>query len=429
MPHDPPITPTERSRRRDPEQARGLFILPAVPWPVSGGREIYSHHLIEALVESGHAPRVLVAGARDAEREDAWPLRHRVPIAYLEDGASKPRLGAFGWFDRRWRRYWGWSDGALGAVRRAAEDASTDFIAGGGLGMLPALRAAPGPALRIWMALDEPALYQRSLAVSAAAWPERMGRLGLAATFTLYQRAYARHIDAAVAVSPADADQLRRTGGFARTLTMPNGVDADYFRPTADAAEPNTAVFWGRLDFPPNIDAITWFVRRAWPRVRARRPEARLRIIGRNPTAAVRSAASGVAGVELVGPVDDLRGHACRAGAVVLPMRSGAGIKNKLLEAAALGRPIIASLRAVDGLTPGRGAWRIAATAEQWVEQLASIWDDPRGAAAMGRRARQWVEATHRWAHSADQLAAFATTRRAKQGRPPAREAARRRAA
>ena len=154
MPHDQPATPTDASRQTMAGMAgmagkvRGLFILPAVP-------------------------RVLVVGARDAERERAWPLARHVPVAYADRAASARGLPAFGWLDRRWRRYWGWGGGALAAVREGAEGASADFAAGVGLEMLPALWAVPRPMRRIWMALDEPALYQRSLAASATTWTAR----------------------------------------------------------------------------------------------------------------------------------------------------------------------------------------------------------------------------------------------------------------
>jgi len=420
--HDPVSDQATAPRHRD-KPMRGVFVLPEVPWPVSGGREIYSHHLLRAFLDAGHEATIVLAAPPDAERLNAWPLRARLRVVPLDTRADAAPPPPFGGVDRRWRRYFGWNDHALADLRDNIARQAPAFVAGAGLAMLPALRAAPTSAPRIWFALDEPALYQRSLAAAAPAWRERARRLGLAAAFALYQRAYAAHVDAAVAVSTRDARELARVGGFRTVLNMPNGVDADYFRPGDEPVQPRTAVFWGRLDFPPNIDAVSWFVDKAWPLVRAAEPDARLRIVGRNPGQPIRAAVEGAAGVELVGPVDDLRAEARRAAVVVLPMRSGAGIKNKLLEAAALARPIVASPLAVDGLDGGN-AWRIARTPRQWADQLIDAWARPDLAADMGDRARRWVRTTHRWALNVDRLVDFIADRPAQARRQPRRRAA-----
>jgi glycosyltransferase involved in cell wall biosynthesis len=385
---------------------RGLMLMPDVPWPVSGGREIYSHHLLRAFLDAGHDATVVVTDSPDADRLTRWPLHSRLRVVPIDGQSAGSPLPPADRADQRWRRYWGWDRHALGRLRDAIDTEAPHFVAAAGLDMLPALPAAPASTPRLWLALDEPALYQRSLAAAATTRRERAKRRRLAAAFARYERAYANRIDAAVAVSQRDAQQLQRIADFEHVLNMPNGVDADYFRPIGETSEPHTAVFWGRLDFPPNIDAVTWFLSRAWPLVRAMQPDAKLRIIGRNPGDAVRAAADGVAGVDLVGPVDDLRGEACRAAAVVLPMQSGAGIKNKLLEAAALARPVVASPLAVDGLESDH-AWRIAQTPQQWADQLVDLWRHPDRADAMGGRARRWVRATHRWDLNVDRLTAF----------------------
>ena len=381
----------------------GLMLMPDVPWPPHGGREVVSPHTLKALLDAGQPMQAMLTGPAADTNASAWPLVDRLRVHRIDeqpvDHATPPRR----WLDRRWRHYWGWSDRALAALGRHVNQSTPRFIAAAGLHMLPAL-AAVGPEIpRIWLALDEPARFQRSLARSADRLHDKLKRWRLAAVFAAYQRTCRHAVDLAVAVSADDARALRRVGGFANVLNLPNGVDTDYYGPMPGPGEPHTAIFWGRLDFQPNVEALRWFVRRAWPTVVARTPTARLRVIGRHADPALRDQVGAGAGVEWIGPVDDLRPWVARSAAVVLPIRSGAGIKNKLLEAAAMARPIVAAPRAVDGLAAA-GAWRVADEPEAWCAALEAVWRDAAAARAMGERARRWVAAHHCWARNAARL-------------------------
>lgn len=390
---------------------RGMILMPDVPWPTHGGREIYSHHLLAALTRAGHEVHAVFTGPAN-RTTDGWPLLGRVPTHRLDDVATAPladgddHTPTAGRLNRRWQRYWGWSDAQLDAARALADHIAPDFVAAAGLNMLPALDAVPTGVRRIWLALDEPATFQRSVARSAGDVKSKLKRWRLAATFMAYQRCYADRIDAAVAVSPRDTEALRRVGGFQTVLHLPNGVDAEYFRPTGVTPEANTAVFWGRLDFEPNIQSLRWFAAHVWPRVVEAEPDARFQILGRDPSPELAAELAPMPGVQWVGPVDDVRPWANGAAVVVLPIQSGTGIKNKLLEAAAMARPVLGSPLAVDGLEAD-GAWRLADTPDQWVEALLAMWDEPEAAAAMGDTARQWVVRNHAWSANASALVDF----------------------
>ena len=142
---------------------------------------------------------------------------------------------------------------------------------------------------------------------------------------------------------------MRRYAGVRNVDIVPNGVDAQHFAPRAEADLPRTAVFWGRLDFEPNIQGLEWFVGNVWPAVRARVPDAGLTVIGFNPTSAVEVLCR-TPGIELLPNLEDLRAEVARREVVALPFVTGGGIKNKLLEAAAMGKPIVCTPRGAEGL-------------------------------------------------------------------------------
>jgi len=224
----------------------------------------------------------------------------------------------------------------------------------------------------------------------------------------LYERAYAPLVDRAWAVSDTDRRAGRWLAGFRVVDLLPNGVDTDFYRPLDEPVTPRTAVFWGRLDFEPNIDALTWFFTHVWSGVLREAPDARFTIIGYGPTDAVRKLAE-LPGVTLRPNVDDLRAIACQHAVVALPMISGGGIKNKLLEAAAMGRPIICTPRAALDLRPADQLpfLQVRQHAE-WVRGLVSLWNDETRRQALGRAARAWVIEYHSWAAPArDALTAF----------------------
>jgi sugar transferase (PEP-CTERM/EpsH1 system associated) len=180
-----------------------------------------------------------------------------------------------------------------------------------------------------------------------------------------------------------------------------NGVDADHYRPDPRCANPfgpdeQAIVFTGAMDYWPNVDAVVWFARSVMPLLADRFPRARFFIVGRNPTTEVRALAG--ERVRVTGSVDDVRPYLQHAAAVVAPLRVARGIQNKILEAMAMGQPVItvpACAQAV-GALPSQGL-RSACEPEHMVGELARWLDDPALRADEGRQARQFVEAGYAW--------------------------------
>lgn len=176
-----------------------------------------------------------------------------------------------------------------------------------------------------------------------------------------------------------------------------NGVDAEFYCPGGESEMPNSAIFWGRLDFGPNVQALDWFCRKVWPAVRASAPGARFTIAGFHPSPHVRALAH-TPGVVLQADVPDLRPLARRHALVVLPFVSGGGIKNKLLEAASLGKAVLGTPRVCRGLRPPAGLPLVqASSVDDWVGAMCDLWGAPAQRARLGLSARNWVMAHHTW--------------------------------
>jgi len=187
-----------------------------------------------------------------------------------------------------------------------------------------------------------------------------------------------------------------------RVQALSNGVDADYFSPDPLRASPYRAdelplVFTGAMDYWPNVDGITWFAREALPALRQRWPSLRLHIVGRNPVASVRALASDA--VSISGTVPDVRPYLQYAAVVVAPLRLARGLQNKVLEAMAMARPVVAAQACVDALSARAGQDLMAAIhADDYVRQVDALLRDAPGATAMALAGRQRVIDDYGWA-------------------------------
>jgi sugar transferase (PEP-CTERM/EpsH1 system associated) len=206
--------------------------------------------------------------------------------------------------------------------------------------------------------------------------------------------------DAAFAASAAEADVLNKRGGAKQALWFGNGVDADYFSPDAGAPRPPQVadvVFVGAMDYRANVDAVTWFVNEVWPLVRAGAPDAKFTIVGARPALQVQALAE-KSGVFVTGRVPDVRPFLRHARAVVAPLRVARGVQNKVLEAMAAGRPVVATSAAAEGVDvePDQHFLR-ADDSRSFADAVLKLLGDPALVDSLGARARGRMIERHTW--------------------------------
>lgn len=222
-------------------------------------------------------------------------------------------------------------------------------------------------------------------------------------TLLKYERAMAGRFDAGVFVSAAEAALFRKLAPEVATPVtyVNNGVDTEYFHPGYDYPNPYGAnqkvlVFTGAMDYWANVDAVCWFAREVLPEVRDKIPETSFFIVGARPTEAVRQL-DRMAGVQVTGAVQDIRPYLAHACAAVAPMRIARGIQNKVLEAMAMGKPVLATPAAMEGIQlyselEDLMADRSESLARKTIELLLDG-----DSAELGRRGRKCVAAHYSW--------------------------------
>lgn len=202
--------------------------------------------------------------------------------------------------------------------------------------------------------------------------------------------------DAVVLVSENEAAMMAHFAQAGNVYAITNGVDLNYYRPTTSTTE-SGCVFIGALDYFPNVDGITWFARTVWPNVRVRRPEARLRIVGRRAVPAVRELTA-IPGIDVVGQVPDVRPYLAEAAVVVAPLHIARGFQNKVLEAMSFGKPVVATPGALAGFGVRPDLPAHAATEPvEWVESLVQLLGDESLRQNRGEAGRAFAEHYHDW--------------------------------
>ncbi|MCP4641305.1 MAG: glycosyltransferase, partial [bacterium] len=188
------------------------------------------------------------------------------------------------------------------------------------------------------------------------------------------------------AVSEEDARRLSPV-----VSVVPHAVDTDVFSPPTPDTERKGIVFTGNLRYPPNVEAAVWFVRNVFPKVRARVPETSLRLVGAQPARAVQSLAGD--GVEVTGFVPSVAEELRRAAVAVAPVRSGSGVKTKVLEAMACGTPVVATPEANAGINAEDGKETLlAGSPDAFAEAVLELMSDSGRAAGVGAAGRALVE-------------------------------------
>jgi sugar transferase (PEP-CTERM/EpsH1 system associated) len=214
-----------------------------------------------------------------------------------------------------------------------------------------------------------------------------------------FERQIVERAQAVTLVSEAEAELFRRFCPNDKTHAVMNGVDLEYFHPDfpVEAPRPNQCVFVGVLDYRANVESLLWFCREVWPLVLKQKPDAVLAVVGKNPVLAIRQLAT-QPGIRLVGEVPDVRPYIAESRFVVAPLLVARGIQNKVLEAMAMGKPVVASQQALEGLLahPGRDLL-VAHAASEWSATIEQLFAPSSATADIGRAARCFTERTHRW--------------------------------
>lgn len=372
---------------------RVAFISPVFLFPADAGGKIRTGNILRGLKESGRFDITLLSPAT-AEQQRKWQGElNRQCDRFVGWQPSPPRP--------RWQRVPDLlsslpinvaadrTPAALAAVEKllAAETFDVvvfDFV------HAAVLRPAQLKGATVCFTHNvEAEIFERH-AKTAASAPLRWLWRSQAAKMRRFEREALATFTRVVAVSERDAKNFA-AGGLTTARAIPTGVDLDFFSWQAPADVSPVVVFTGSMDWEANVDGIRFYVEEVWPRVRAQVPNAQLRVVGKNPPAAL--VQRNVPGVSFTGFVDDVRDHARDAQAFVIPLRVGGGTRIKAFEAMAMGLPVVSTTIGIEGLDVDHGTHFLCADgADELALATLKLLGDGTLRLKLARAARELVE-------------------------------------
>lgn len=371
-----------------------LWVSPHLPDPLQGGgwsteyeflRLAARHHDI-TLLTGGLPP-----GGRSAPIDDLGVRTRGVSWRLRE-----PRNRA----ERMWRlvapggpvEFWQKREvvAALQQGIREAEDAEQYDLVQIMLGEIGPVVVTPRAPVAYFLFDVYSRWMERQLAQATAARHRFMWWLETRAT-RRWERQWYPRADGLAVVSPVDAEELR-TFVDTPVAVIPIPVGDEHFAAPARPRVDGLVTLVSSLNYLPNVDSVEWFCRAIWPEIRRQRPSAQLRVVGRDPADDVREAVR-AAGGELHADVPDARPYYWEAAVSVVPLRLGAGMRNKVLHAMAARSPIVATSVAIEGIgvTPGRHLV-VADEERAFADAVVAVLDDPAGAQTRVDAAYEFVE-------------------------------------
>jgi sugar transferase (PEP-CTERM/EpsH1 system associated) len=378
---------------------RLLYISHRLPYPPDKGERVRAFHEIEALAGRFRVTLASVAHRR-SDHAAAGPLRSICEKVLLGRGGGRRGLMRGAWSAVRGRSVTEGYFHSAALRRRLLEEAGReriDLVVAYCSSVLPLALSVPAAA-RVVDLVDVDSAKWDAYAAEAA-WPKRWALAREGRTVGRLERRAVEDCEAVVLVSEEEAGLLGREG--ANVMAVGNGVDSGYFAPGAVAparCDGRALVFTGTMSYRPNEQAMRWFATEVWPGLKAEADDLELWIVGREPTPSVRSLAA-MPGVRVTGSVADVRPYLEAAAMSICPLRTARGVQNKVLEAMAMGKAVVASPDSIVGLDVECGRDVFAAEAAgQWRATILRLLADSSERAAAGAAARQRVLDRYTWA-------------------------------
>lgn len=383
-----------------------LFISPYLPSLI----RVRPYNFIKFLAERGHQVTLL---ALEPPKEDTGSLTS------LRQWCQQVQIVPLS----RWRTLWNGVQAIPGQtpfqaaysrspqmnalIRQIQHQNSFDVVHVEHLRGAELARAVNGTPI-VFDSVDSITLLFERVLQAGPTWRSRLlARLDLART-RRYEGRFLERFQRVLVTSPHDRDAMAKLAATSnqedRLVVLPNGVDLDYFHPLDIPRNPATLVFTGKMSYHANVAAALDLATQVMPLVWQRVPEAHLAIVGKDPTPEL-LALTADPRIIVTGTVPDMRPHLAQATVAVSPMRYGVGIQNKVLEAMAMGTPVISTPQAVSALQikPGHEVL-VTDSAEAMAKAVVAVLTNDELRQRLGQTGRCYVETHHDWKATAAKL-------------------------
>ncbi len=382
-----------------------LVVAPRFPFPLDKGDRLTVYHLLKYFSERHE---VSLVSFLETDQDAAWvdkvtPFCDHIELVPLRKSKAyfNCLTGLFSHTPLQLRYY---ADPAMHqAVRRAIHKLQPDLLYAHLIRMgqytEPYHAYTRVTALNVSMTLNHRRLVEHSRS--------QLSKLFHALEYhklRSFEGQFASLFDQVLLISKYDFNAIEQRTPLNDVFFSPHGVDYDYFHAEESRyAEPNTLILTGNMNYTPNVDAALHFYQDILPLVRDRVVNAKLSIVGADPTPEVKALAHDPC-VQVTGRVPDLRPYMNQSQIAIAPIRIGAGLQNKVLEGMSMGLPLVVTPIANEGIQAvHQEHLLIADSAQDFADQLVRLLNDPTLRMRLGEAARNFI--VHNWSwekHFAD---------------------------
>ena len=388
----------------NPKRPALLFLAHLLPWPLEGGGQIKSYHTLR-LLSAVFDVTLIAFIRREEEKDNIEPLRplcRDIQTVLLPRSKAKNAVAAA--TALLGNRSFIISRDTVPAMTEAVQKtlATGNFVAI----HVDHLQMAPfvPEKTALPVVLDNHNIEHRI--------PQRIAETpgGSAAMRWYAAREWPRLRDFEIAacrratrtltVSGEDRDGLTALAPdcAGKIVAVPIGVDTDFFGAAQRRTDSKTLLSIGTMYWPPNVDSMLYFCADILPKIKQRVPEVHLNIVGAKPTAAVRALADADPTVTVTGSVPDVRNWAADCGAFIVPLRSGSGMRVKILNAMAMGLPVVSTTVGAEGIDVRDGENIVLADgADAFADAVVRVLADVELAQRVAAGGRRLMEAHYSW--------------------------------
>ena len=218
-----------------------------------------------------------------------------------------------------------------------------------------------------------------------------------------YESTIVEFFDRCFMITEVDKQRIENMNPKVKATVIPAGVDTSYFHPFNVQIEPYSIISVGSMAWLPNVEGTRWFCSKVLPRIKKKLPESRVYIVGKNPPSSIHRLAS--ENIVITGFVKDVREYMAKAAVFIVPLKTGGGMRIKILNALAMGKAIVSTSVGCEGIDVENGKdILIADSEEDFANRTIELLEDSRKRTALGQEGLRLVRKKYQWEQIAEQM-------------------------
>lgn len=382
-----------------------LFITQRVPYPPNKGEKLRTYHQIKYLRDLGHEISVFSPVENEIELKNAYQLANTLSINVVTQALPPKAIRYVKALicNRSMSESHFYSSALLDKIKQQLCNADVILCSASSLTkyvvklLANTKTASKKPLLLMdFMDVDSDKWLQY---FKSASWPMRY----------IYYREYKlvkkleqkamQIFDCAFVIAQAEYDLFQSSVCQCHNLkVLGNGIDQNEFFPSSEDHSNIHFLFTGVMDYKPNVDAVLWFTRHCWPKIKKEIPEAKLTIAGMNPEYKI-SALAKDKSIEITGFVNDIMPYFNRADIFIAPFQIARGVQNKVLQAMSCGIPVVSTTLGAEGImVEDNENMLLCESSSEFIEACWRLANDKNMRSTIGSKANKTITEHYSWA-------------------------------